>query len=208
MNREPRNPYKSKEAVKSNTYEIRSELGLTQKEFGNLIGVSDRAIQNYESVTPEYSLPIEKAMFIHKKWGYSLDQIYLDFEQAPIFNNYSVDIRDFISIEGDSVVFSIPDYYWDYINNVKRINESDSLPQEKNRLIKSLEAQYTNKSKSIVWKSKIPISKFVTMIKFGKEEIPYANEDLIKTEFANPTEEQIKEVIDFLNELTKGDQCE
>ena len=84
---------------------------------------------------PEYSLPIEKAMFIHNKWDYSLDQIYLDFSQKESFTRFSVDIRDFISIEGESVIFSIPDYYWEYINEIKRIKESDSTSQEKNRLI-------------------------------------------------------------------------
>ena len=99
----------------------------------------------------------------------------------------------------------IPDYYWEYINEAKRINESDSLLHEKKRLIKKLEAKYSDTSKSIVWKREIPISEFLTKIRFGKEEIPYANEDYIETEFTNPTEEQIKEAANFLNEITKGD---
>lgn len=205
MAREPKNPEKIKETIKSNTYDIRAELGYTQKEFGEILGVSDRAVQNYESLEPDYSLPIEKAMLIHNKWDYSLDQIYLDFSQKNTFNRFRVDIRDFITIEGESVVFSIPDYYWEYINETKRINESDSTPQEKKRLIKKLEAKYTNKSKSIIWKREIPISDFLTMIKFGKEEIPYADENHAETEFTDPTEEQIEKVSEFLNEITKGD---
>lgn len=205
MAREPKNPEKIKETIKSNTYDIRAELGYTQKEFGEILGVSDRAVQNYESLEPDYSLPIEKAMLIHNKWDYSLDQIYLDFSQKNTFNKFSVDIRDFITIEGESVVFSIPDYYWEYINETKRISESDSTTQEKKRLIKKLEAKYTNKSKSIIWKREIPISDFLTMIKFGKEEIPYADENYAEIEFTDPTEEQIEKVSEFLNEITKGD---
>lgn len=204
MHREPKNPDKIKEVVKSNTCEIRAELGLTQIELGKILGVSDRAIQNYEALEPDYSLPIEKAMLIHNKWDYSLDQIYLDFSQKPAFNKFNVDIRDFVSIEGESVVFSIPDYYWEYINEIKRINESDSLPQEKKRLIKKIEAKYSGNSHSIIWKCKLPISDFFSFVKFGKEEIPYVGAEP-NTIFVDPSEEQLKEASDFLNEITKGD---
>ena len=205
MTREAKNPEKIKEAVKSNIYEIRSELKYTQKEFGEILGVSDRAIQNYESMDPDYSLPIEKAMLIHNKWDYSLDQIYLDFSQKKSLNSFNVDIRDFISIEGESIIFSIPDYYWEYLNESKKINESDSTPQEKKRLIKKLEAKYSNKSKSIVWKRELPISDFLSMIKFENDEFPYVGEDLTNIELTEPTEEQLKKASEFLKELTKGD---
>lgn len=205
MTREAKNPEKIKEAVKSNIYEIRSELKYTQKEFGEILGVSDRAIQNYESMDPDYSLPIEKAMLIHNKWDYSLDQIYLDFSQKKSLNRFNVDIRDFISIEGESIIFSIPDYYWEYLNESKKINESDSTPQEKKRLIKKLEAKYSNKSKSIVWKRELPISDFLSMIKFENDEFPYVGEDLTNIELTEPTEEQLKKASEFLKELTKGD---
>lgn len=205
MTHEPKNPEKIKETVKSNTFEIRAELGYTQKEFGEILGVSDRAIQNYESFEPDYSLPIEKAMLIHNKWDYTLDQIYLNFSQKNTFNKFSVDIRDFITIEGNSVVFLIPDYYWEYLNKIKRINKSDSTPREKKRLTKKIEANYSNQSKSIMWKCEIPISEFLTKIKFGKYEIPYADEDNSEIEFTDPTEEQLKKASNFLNEITKGD---
>ncbi|MBE6913814.1 MAG: helix-turn-helix transcriptional regulator [Ruminococcaceae bacterium] len=205
MRRESKTPDRIKEVVRSNTCEIRAELGLTQKELGQFLGVTDRAIQNYEALEPRYSLPIEKAMLIHNKWNYSLDQIYLDFYQKPAFNKFNVDIRDFVSIAGESIVFSIPDYYWEYLKETKTINESDFLPHEKKRGIKSLEAEYLANSKSVVCKCEIPISEFFTMIRFGKEEIPYVNEENSGTEFANPTEEQIKEADDFLKEITRGD---
>ena len=204
MSREAKNPEKEKVSVKANTFEIRTELGYTQKEFGKILGVSDRAIQNYESLQPEYSLPIEKAMLIHDKWDYSLDQIYLDFSRNNFFNKFNIDIRDFLSIEGESVVFSIPDYYWEYIREIKRINESDATPQEKIRLIKKQDSKYTGKTNSVIWRAEIPINDFLSFIKFGKDEIPFGSEEP-ETVYAEPTDEQLKMAFDFLNEITKGD---
>lgn len=204
MSREAKNPEKEKVSVKANTFEIRTELGYTQKEFGKILGVSDRAIQNYESLQPEYSLPIEKAMLIHDKWDYSLDQIYLDFSRNNFFNKFNIDIRDFLSIEGESVVFSIPDYYWEYIREIKRINESDATPQEKIRLIKKQDSKYTGKTNSVIWRAEIPINDFLSFIKFGKDEIPFGSEEP-ETVYAEPTDEQLKMASDFLNEITKGD---
>ena len=191
MSREAKNPEKEKVSVKANTFEIRTELGYTQKEFGKILGVSDRAIQNYESLQPEYSLPIEKAMLIHDKWDYSLDQIYLDFSRNNFFNKFNIDIRDFLSIEGESVVFSIPDYYWEYIREIKRINESDATPQEKIRLIKKQDSKYTGKTNSVIWRAEIPINDFLSFIKFGKDEIPFGSEEP-ETVYAEPTDEQLK----------------
>lgn len=204
MSREAKNPEKEKVSVKANTFEIRTELGYTQKEFGKILGVSERAIQNYESLQPEYSLPIEKAMLIHDKWDYSLDQIYLDFSRKNFFNKFNIDIRDFLSIEGESVVFSIPDYYWEYIREIKRINESDATPQEKIRLIKKQDSKYTGKTNSVIWRAEIPINDFLSFIKFGKDEIPFGSEEP-ETVYAEPTDEQLKMASDFLNEIIKGD---
>ena len=113
-------------------------------------------------------------------------------------------IRDFLSIEGESVVFSIPDYYWEYIREIKRINESDATPQEKIRLIKKQDSKYTGKTNSVIWRAEIPINDFLSFIKFGKDEIPFGSEEP-ETVYAEPTDEQLKMASDFLNEITKGD---
>lgn len=107
-------------------------------------------------------------------------------------------------IPAKSIVFSIPDYYWDYVNEIKKINESDSTSQEKNRLTKKLEAKYSCKSHSIIWKREIPIDDFLSFMKFRKEEILFCGEDP-KTDYCDPTEEQIEEATNFLKEITKGD---
>ena len=39
------------------------------------------------------------------------------------------------------------------------------------------------------------------MFMFGKKEIPYAGDDHQKSKFSDPTEEQLKELSNFLNEI-------
>ena len=125
--------HKVKDIIESNIYEIRAEQKLTQEELGELLGVSVRMIQSYEA--GQTTLPLDKAMYLCEKWNYSLDQIYRDFSKKPIFNKFSVDIRDFLSISKESIVFTLPDYYWEYLQKVEKINEDDFLESEKKRLI-------------------------------------------------------------------------
>lgn len=124
--------HKVKDIIESYIYEIRAEQKLTQKELGELLGVSVRMIQSYEA--GQTTLPLDKAMYLCEKWNYSLDQIYRDFSKKPIFNKFSVDIRDFLSISKESIVFTLPDYYWEYLQKVEKINEDDFLESEKNVL--------------------------------------------------------------------------
>lgn len=121
--------HKVKDIIESYIYEIRAEQKLTQEELGELLGVSVRMIQSYEA--GQTTLPLDKAMYLCEKWNYSLDQIYRDFSKKPIFNKFSVDIRDFLSISKESIVFTLPDYYWEYLQKVKKINEDDFLESEK-----------------------------------------------------------------------------
>lgn len=124
--------HKVKDIIESYIYEIRAEQKLTQEELGELLGVSVRMIQSYEA--GQTTLPLDKAMYLCEKWNYSLDQIYRDFAKKPIFNKFSVDIRDFLSISKESIVFTLPDYYWEYLQKVEKINEDDFLESEKNVL--------------------------------------------------------------------------
>lgn len=52
---------KPKSACQNNLANIRDDLGYTQKQMGEILGVSERMIQKYES--NQYNLPIEKAFF-------------------------------------------------------------------------------------------------------------------------------------------------
>lgn len=194
--------HKVKDIIESYIYEIRAEQKLTQEELGELLGVSVRMIQSYEA--GQTTLPLDKAMYLCEKWNYSLDQIYRDFSKKPIFNKFSVDIRDFLSISKESIVFTLPDYYWEYLQKVEKINEDDFLESEKKRLIKKLEAKYTGKTHCVIWKADIPIDAFLSFIKFWKEEIPFGSEEP-ETIYVEPTDEQIKVATNFLNKITKGE---
>ena len=65
---------KVKEIYPCNLLELRKNLGLTQKELGEILGVSERMICNYE--TGEITLPIDKAIILSQRWNYTLDWIY------------------------------------------------------------------------------------------------------------------------------------
>ena len=172
--------HKVKNIIESNIYKIRAELNYTQKEFGELLGVSERMIQMYEAYVT--TLPLDKALYICKRWNYSLDQIYLDFSKKYAFNKFSVNIRDFLTRNNNSIIFSMPDYYWNYLKEINRINNSDILQDDKKRLLAELDDKYSNDTNSVVWKYKIPVNDFLSNLKFGDDEFPYADIDSEETE--------------------------
>ena len=53
---------KPESSCQNNLANIRDDLGYTQKQMGEIFGVSTRMIQKYESY--QYNLPIEKAIFL------------------------------------------------------------------------------------------------------------------------------------------------
>lgn len=102
---------------------LRENLGLTQKELGEILGVSERMVCNYE--TEETTLPLDKAMILSKKYNYTLDWIYChpanSSNVSPAVHTekehpkFFVDIREFISYSNNSLHFTFPDYYMEYI---------------------------------------------------------------------------------------------
>lgn len=201
---------KPKEKVPNNLLAIREELGYSQKEFGKILDVSERQICNYE--TDEVcNLPLDKAMLISKKWNYSLDWIYCntEFFQGHSKNypesekcNFLVDIRDFIRKKGDEISFSIPNYYWEYYEEKNKISASTSSPREKKRAIAQLNGSFENEDETnIIWECLIPCNEFISMIHFGNSSCVYASEE--KTEKQKMSEEQIKEVQEFLKLISE-----
>ena len=88
--------HKVKKVIKSNILYIRTDLDFTQKEFAKLLDVSERMVQMYEAY--ETTLPLNKALYICKKWNYTLDQIYLDYSNSKNpKSKFLVDIRDFFT---------------------------------------------------------------------------------------------------------------
>lgn len=189
----------AKEALKSNTYEIRTKFGYTQKEFGNILGVSERMIQNYEAT--QTTLPLDRALRICEKLKCSLDQIYLNSSLKPYPDKFSVDIRDFLSKDKDSLVFSIPDSYWTYLNEIDRINKLEITETAKNRLLADLDNSYDNSKSTVVWECRIPFDSFLSFLIFGDTTIPYVNMDNTETGQQKPTKKQLKEAANFISQV-------
>lgn len=196
--------HKVKEVIKSNILKIRTDLGFTQKEFGELLGISERSVQKYEAY--ETTLPLDKALYICKKWNYALDQIYLDYSNTKnTKSKFFIDIRDFIHREDDTIIFSIPNYYWEYLKEINKINNSDILKIDKARLLAEHDGKYSSDANSVMWKCEIHVKDFLSYLKFEDDEILYINTDSDEVEHFNPTQKQIKEVDELLNQITKGD---
>lgn len=140
---------KCKKKVGNNVLRIREQLGYTQKQFGEILGISERMICNYE--TNESNLAPDIALTISKKWGYSLDYIYCDILEEPINKEqkqkryitdktiFDVDIRDFIACSNDKITIQMDKAYWDYILEVNNIKMSNQTDDEKYRMIAELE---------------------------------------------------------------------
>lgn len=168
--------HKVKKVIPSHLLEIRTYLKLTQKEMAEYLGVSARMIQKYEA--EETTLPIDKAIYISKKWNYSLDQIYFDLDETKNpYNKFSEDIRNFLYREDDNIVLSLPDYYWEYLKESNNIMQSDILSSEKKRSIAELNGNYKPDPNIVFWKYTTPVNNFSKYIPFDGEDIPYSSAD-------------------------------
>lgn len=201
---------KEKKIINNRVLEIREELGYTQAEFGKILEVSDRMICNYE--TGESNLPIDKAVLISEKYNYSLDWIYCNTEKTNNQNytqkenlNFSVDIRDFVTYLDNQIIFSINNNYWEYLKSANTIINSNKTDNEKARKIRELNGSYKrNDNDYRAWEFSITADEFRSILKFNKKSIPYISQQ--KYNPHPPTEEQIKEVTDFLDLLTKDSE--
>ena len=109
-----------KKIVSTNLFELRSQYGLSQKELGQILGVTKKTISNYE--LEKSNLPLESALILCKKYSCTLDWIYChdsknsasDSKEKP-FEPFIVDIRDFISFSNNEVHITLP-YYALYAN--------------------------------------------------------------------------------------------
>lgn len=201
---------KEKKIYPNNLLKIRESLGYTQKDMGEILEVSERMICNYE--TGETNLPIDKAIFLAEKYNRSLDWIYIKNEEqannkstqdtATQLNKFTVDIRDFVSRSDNMYHFSIPDNYWKYISELNNLLSSNKTENEKKRLHAEMNGKYKKTDSSgVIWRISIPIEEISAYIHFDSNFIPFVDSD--NNEKYVPTEEQLKNAITFLNELTK-----
>lgn len=202
---------KRKKVVETNLQKIREDLGLNQKEMGDKLGVTGKTIRNYEYYVT--NLPVQSAMELAITYGYSLDWIYIfsslkkthsteNTKPKFITDQFIVDIRDFISFSNETVHFSIPDYYWNYIKQRNAIFSSNLFDIEKKRKIMELNASYESISnENFYYRFSIPKSEFMSYLHFDNEFTPYLDSDTFSSEEHEATEEQKKEVKDFFDSL-------
>lgn len=210
-NKENDMPKNNKEVFPTNLITLREDLGFTQNELAEILDITPKMISNYE--TGITNLPIGKALFLAKKFNYSLDWIYEncknDLDRKKL-KNYSeeecikflVDIRDFFICLDDKLTLSINNSYWKYINKVNEIRHSSRTSDEKKRIIAQLNGNYEIIDKTnISWEFTTDIDNFISMIKFGQD----SSCVFVSDDSRNSTpisEEQIKEAENFLNLIT------
>lgn len=167
---------------------IRQELGYTQKDFASKLGISREQYSKYE--LGKVVIPLEKAFHICKRWNYPIDTIY-STDRVDCRDKFKVDFREILSIDGDYIVLSIPAYYWEYLNEYKKIDDTTDLSDgEKTILHKELEGKYAVEERLEIRKMRLPIAEFSAFI-MG---IPYAPGDNNITKFDKPSEEEIERV--------------
>ena len=75
--------------------ELREDLDLTQEQLAEILGVSTKMVSNYE--TGANALPIDKALILSEKYGYSLDWLYkkynINFDNCK---DFLIDIRKWV----------------------------------------------------------------------------------------------------------------
>lgn len=185
----------NKNNIYNNLIELGKELGYTQADLAEFLGVDTRMIHNYES--GKTLLPIERALKLAEKFNYSLDWLYgnstKEFDKC---DNFLIDIRNLIYRKNNSIVFSISASYWEYIKTVNTINASSKTTSEKQREILKLKAEYKNTS-NLAWEYSIDINEFLQFYKpDSKSSCPYIEESHVET---NISSEQEANSIDFLN---------
>lgn len=201
---------KHKEIIHSNIQTIREKLGFTQKEMGEKLNVSEKTIRNYEYF--ETNFPLDKAMYLSREYGYSLDWIYgksADKETDPAFNGgkriskFIVDIRDYISRSNGTIHFTIPDYYLKYIKRRNKLSSSNLSDKEKQREIAKLDASYKEKNAtSLYYHFSFPEANFMPFLHIDKDFVPYV-ESVSGSDDRQPTDEQKQEMQSFFDVLLR-----
>lgn len=178
--------------------DIRLELKLSQDEMASKLGVSRQQYQKYEY--GKLPLPLEKGLYICKKWNYPIDTIY-STNAYDCRDKFKVDFRDLLSIDGENIILSIPISYWEYLNEYKKIDETSDLTDDE-RFIrhKELEGKYEKDERTETRKIRLPISDFTAFI-MGIPYVPSTSD----MKFEKPTEEEIEKVRELFEHFSNPD---
>lgn len=188
----------------NNLVAIRKEHDLSQKDLGEILGVSYRQICNYE--TGERSLTIDKAMILSNKFNYSLDWIYNRSESCKEINTFKVDIRKFLSCDDDNVYLTIPENFWDYIHKISDIEGSINTKSAKSLAKLKAHSEFDKDSNNTTFFIiTMPKEQFGKRYKNGNEWIPIASEHEADKSEHKPTEEQKQCLADFFGFFSKSE---
>ena len=194
-----------KKIVSTNLFELRSQYELSQKELGQILGVTKKTISNYELEIS--NLPLESALILCKKYSCTLDWIYChdsknsasDSKGKP-FEPFIVDIRDFISFSNNEVHITLPYYYYNYIKKRHEIEASPCSHSERLHNIAALESEYDkHNTNGYCRRISIPASEFLSYLQFDDQYALYANSE--SSQEKEPTKEQLEEATSFIKEL-------
>lgn len=188
--------------VPNNLLNIRTELGLSQNEMGEILGVSTRMICNYEIGTS--NLPPDKAMILSTKFNYSFSYIYADKTKQPVnSDSFMIDIRKTITCDNDNVYFTITDNHWNYLCELLGINNSVNTNKTKINDRLELDAKYANSTESdIIWRVTIPKKEFYSYVQSDNGLLPFYEPNSNKNKH-KPTKEQTENILNFFEDIQK-----
>lgn len=194
-----------KNRIPNNLKEIRKELGITQKQLADTLKVNTRTVQGYESKSDGdfTNLPLEKALCISQKYGYSLDYIYCNQNREYAYQNaFKYDIRHFISCDKDNVYFTMPLKFWDYIHEIMKINNSAHAKKIKAIKITEVARDYSDYDENdIAFRISIPKEDFNSYVKAKDEFHLYTDADDSNAITHKPTEKELNDIINFFESL-------
>ena len=168
--------------------ELREDLDLTQEQLAEILGVSTKMVSNYE--TGANALPIDKALILSEKYGYSLDWLYkkynINFDNCK---DFLIDIRKWVYQKDDKIYFSI--------------RHSDKTEGEKRREIFRLNKEYEERH-DFAWEISIKTEEFLSYFKpDSKSSCPYRTEESIETDISS---EQIEYCKKFIESILNSDE--
>lgn len=193
------------ERIPNNLKIIRKELGITQIQLAEMLKVEERTVRGYESKSDSdfINLPLDKAMCISLKYGYSLDYIYCNQDREYAYQNaFKYDIRHFITCDKDNVYFTVPLKYWDYIYEIMQINNSSHSEKLKAIEITEVAKKYSDYDENdIAFRISMPKDEFNSYVKVNSEFYPYTNADDSNANSRKPTDEELKGITEFFENL-------
>lgn len=174
--------------------ELREDLDLTQEQLAEILGVSTKMVSNYETGTN--ALPIDKALILSEKYGYSLDWLYKRYNiNFDNHNDFLIDIRELVYRKDNKIYFSISDSYWNYIKKINSIRHSDKTQGERRREIFKLNKGY-KKRHDFAWEISIKVEKFISYFKpDSKSSCPHITEESVETAISDEQREDCKKFI-------------